>query len=196
MLILVFLLSQFIYCILLRSIGYSFFIELNNGCGIRVGTSIRMRGVHIGYIESVRLKSSCVLAVAKINSRKTLIPASSMIETAQTGLLNDSMIDIVPCNNLFLHDLQIYSPLSKYCDSSVLICNRMYVAANRGLNYDDLVRSATRISQRFDDPRFFNMFYVFLRSSIEAAELFKEFLAIVTSINSSFIIHAAADDFL
>lgn len=181
---LLFFLSQLIHYVLLRPLGYSFFIELTNACGIQVGTSIRMRGIPIGYIKSVRLKLNCVLAVAKINSCKTLIPVSSIIETAQTGLLNDSVIDIIPCDNLFLYDAQNHSPLSKYCNSSVLICNRMYIAVDRGLNYDDLVRSATRISQRFDDPRFFNIFYIFLRSSIEATELFAEFLTILTSVCS------------
>nr|QCI06872.1 hypothetical protein [Halydictyon mirabile] len=41
---------------------------------------------------------------------------------------------------------------------------------HRGLNYDDLIRSATRISQRFDDPRVFSLFYLFLQNNIDISD--------------------------
>ena len=91
-----------------------------------------------------------------------------MIETTQTGLLNDSVIDIIPLN-VFVDYLNI-SPVSFSCDSSKIVCNNSYVLGDRGLNYDDLVRSTTRISQRFDDPGFFYLFHLFLKSSIEVTE--------------------------
>lgn len=189
------LLSQVIFCMISRSSSYSFFIELSNSSGIQAGTSVRMRGMHIGSIKSVKLKLNCVLVIVSIDSDKILIPTFSIIETAQTGLLNDSVIDIIPYNNLSLQGSKLQSPLSKSCNSSVIICNKMYVVADRGLNYDDLVRSATRISQRFDDPRFFNIFYLFLRSSVEITELIAELLTSMTSNPSMSIFNTASDDF-
>jgi len=50
------------------------------------------------------------------------------------------------------------------------LCNNYYLQGNRGLNYDDLVRAATRISQRFDDPRFFSLFYIFLQNTIDISD--------------------------
>ena len=32
------------------------------------------------------------------------------------------------------------------------------------------MRATTRISQRFDDPRFFNLFYIFLHNGIELSD--------------------------
>lgn len=189
------LLSQVIFFMIFSTSSYSFFIELSNASGVQVGTSVRMRGMHIGSIKGIRLKLNCVLAIVSINSHKTLIPVFSIIETAQTGLLNDSVIDIVPYGNLSFQNSQPKSPLSKYCNSSMIICNRMYIVANKGLNYDDLVRSATRISQRFDDPRFFNIFYVFLRSSIEITELLAELFTGVNSDILGAIVNPAQDDF-
>lgn len=60
----------------------------------------------------------------------------------------------------------------------------MYVTGDRGLNYDDLVRSTTRISQRFDDPRFFNLFYVFLQNSIELTDVILELVMSALDVTS------------
>lgn len=61
----------------------------------------------------------------------------------------------------------------------------MYVTGDRGLNYDDLVRSTTRISQRFDDPRFFNLFYVFLQNGIEITDVIIELITEILGITST-----------
>lgn len=80
------------------------------------------------------------------------------------------MIDIIPLEKL---DNKIFTGInifSKDCLNSQFLCNNHYLQGNRGLNYDDLVRAATRISQRFDDPRFFNLFYLFLRNILEISD--------------------------
>lgn len=160
---------------------YSFFIEFNNANGIMIGTPIKMRGISIGFINKIQLKVNSVLVSATINSDKILIPKSSFIETSQTGLLNESVIDIIPIE--IIKSNICSGPLSVMCDSSSIICNNMYVSGERGLNYDDLVRATTRISQRFDDPRFFYMFCSFLEQSIQLIDSFSIFLQVV--INNS-----------
>lgn len=158
----------FIYFFKLKELKYSFFIEFNNANGIVIGTPIKMRGVQVGSIKNMQLKHNCVLVLAEIHSHKTTIDKDSLIETTQTGLLNDSIIDVIPLN--IFSDRSNTSPLSSSCDSSKIICNNAYVIGDRGLNYDDLVRSTTRISQRFDDPNLFYLFYRFLKSSLELTE--------------------------
>ena len=152
--------------------SYSFFIEFENVNGIREGTPIRLRGFEVGSVRSIKIESNSILTLAKINSNNVYIPRDSIIETNQTGLLNQTMIDIIPLNSFNLK-LNL-DPLSNECYLSNIICNGMYLEGDRGLNYDDLVRSTTRISQRFDDPRFFNLFYVFLQNSIELSDTILE----------------------
>lgn len=161
-------LLQFLYFLRLKNSKYSFFIEFNHANGITLGTPIRMRGINIGHIQNMRLKIDCILVIAKINSNKIIISKDSIIETTQTGLLNESVVDIIPVKRFdkYLN----YSPSSSFCDTSIIICNNAYVLGDRGLNYDDLVRSTTRISQRFDDPRFFYLSYLFLQNSIELTD--------------------------
>ena len=147
---------------------YIFFIEFNDANGVIVGTPVRMRGISIGAVNRIQLKFNGILVLATINSEHIIIPKNSIIETTQSGLLNESIIDIVPIK--FSPIDKERGPLSLLCDSSKIICNKTYLLGDRGLNYDDLVRSTTRISQRFDDPSFFNLFYVFLEHSIELTE--------------------------
>ena len=162
------------YLFKFKNLKYSFFIEFDNANGMMVGTPIKLRGIQVGTIQNLQLKSNCVLALAEIYSHKTMITKDSIFETTQTGLLNDTVIDIIPLKNLegYLNA----SPISFSCNSSKIICNNTYILGDRGLNYDDLVRSTTRISQRFDDPGFFYLFYMFLTSSVEVAEGVSTFL--------------------
>jgi len=87
------------------------------------------------------LKSDCVLVLAKVNSSKIVISKNSIIETTQTGLLNESIIDIIPFDNFNNINYLYPNPLSNLCDTSNIICNSMYIKGDRGLNYDDLIRS-------------------------------------------------------
>ena len=176
-------LFQFTVCLKYRNSDYSFFIEFNDAQGIKLGTPIRLRGVDIGSVQNIKLKFNCVLVAAKINSNSIVISKNSIIETNQTGLLNESVVDITPLDFLQLKkDDKSSNPVSSFCDSSSIICNDMYIVGDRGLNYDDLVRSTTRISQRFDDPRFFHFFYVFLQNSIELTDIILDWLTLVLEI--------------
>lgn len=171
-------------CLNNKNSHYSFFIEFNNANGINKGTPIRMRGVSIGSIQSLRIQPNCVLTLAKIDSSSTLIPRDSFIETNQTGLLNEAIIDIIPLASIEFPKKASVSPFSSSCQSSKIICNRMYLTGDRGLNYDDLVRSTTRISQRFDDPRLFNLFYIFLQNGIELTDAILELIIAILDIAS------------
>nr|QCI07003.1 hypothetical protein [Haraldiophyllum bonnemaisonii] len=105
-----------------------------------------------------------------IKSPSILIPKYSIIETTQTGLFNDVFIDIIPLEKVFLNKITNVNVFSKSCLQSKFLCHNYYLQGNRGLNYDDLVRAATRISQRFDDPRFFNLCYLFLNNGINISD--------------------------
>lgn len=150
--------------------GYSFFLEFNNAHGIKEGTSVRMRGIAVGSIKSMKMDLNSIVVLVYINSAKTFIPRNAIIETNQTGLLNDTVIDIIPLRTIPKEDILQVSVFSENCNESSMICHLDFLEGDRGLNYDDLVRAATRISQRFDDPNFFNVFYLFLQNSLEISD--------------------------
>ena len=150
--------------------GYIFFIEFSNAHGIQEGTRLRMRGIQIGHIKNVKMNLNSILVLAHVDSDKTLIPKNSIIEANQTGLLNDTIIDIIPLDKVHINDVKSVNIFANDCSTYSLICHLDYLEGDRGLNYDDLVRAATRISQRFDDPSFFNVFYLFLQNSLELSD--------------------------
>nr|QOS04661.1 hypothetical protein [Sarcopeltis skottsbergii] len=174
--------------------GYLLLIEFNNAHGLKEGTSLTMRGVNIGYIKNLKIDFNSILVLAKINSSSILIPKNSLIETNQTGLLNDAIINIIPLEYIKIKDTKSINVFSPRCITSPFLCNLNYIEGDRGLNYDDLVRAATRISQRFDDPTFFNIFYLFLQNSIDLSDNIvsmtfdlSDFITIFYSVLSRFI---------
>ncbi|CCP38218.1 conserved hypothetical plastid protein (plastid) [Chondrus crispus] len=150
--------------------SYLLLIEFNNAHGLKEGTSLTMRGVNIGYIKNLKIDLNSILVLVNIKSSHILIPKNSIIETNQTGLLNDAIINIIPLEHIKIKDTQSVNVFSSQCITSPFLCHLNYVEGDRGLNYDDLVRAATRLSQRFDDPAFFNVFYLFLQNSIDLSD--------------------------
>lgn len=157
------------------------FIEFSNAYGLKEGTSIVMRGVNIGYIQSLKINLNSVLVTASINSTHILIPKKSIIETNQTSLFNNTIIDITPLMTNDKYYPQRINVFDKKCYKSAFLCNYQYVIGHRGLNYDDLIRATTRIVQRFDDPRLFSLFYFFLYNSLE---IFDELPIIISNTGS------------
>lgn len=152
--------------------GYSLFIEFSNAYGLKQGTNVNMRGINIGYVKSIKINSNSVLVGIYIMSSNILIPKSTIIETSQTSLFNNTIIDIIPLQKYYINDQKIINVFHLDCSSSQFLCNNQYIIGERGLNYDDLIRATTRIAQRFDDPRFFNLFYLFLQNIFDISDDF------------------------
>nr|YP_009314070.1 Hypothetical protein ycf22 [Izziella formosana]SCW22324.1 Hypothetical protein ycf22 [Izziella formosana] len=158
--------------------GYSVFIEFNHAYGIKPGSPVRLRGLPVGSVVQISNELNSVVVLVKFHSVSLIIPRNSIIEASQTGLLNDSVVDIIPIGSVVSSNgiNNVLNPLASDCNHEHIFCHLSYVTGDRGLNYDDLIRATTRISQRFDDPRFFNLFYMFLHNSVEITDYFAEAL--------------------
>nr|YP_009399667.1 hypothetical protein [Digenea simplex]ARW69486.1 hypothetical protein [Digenea simplex] len=162
-----------------KKIGYELFVELNNAYGLKKGTNVNFRGVKVGYVSHISIQLNKVVILLRINSANMLIPKKSIIEVNQIGLFNDLVVDITP----LIHTettIEGLNALSPDCLMSTFICSDFYVKGYKGLNYDDLVRATTRISQRFDDPRFFHLFYLLLQNGIDISD---EFIIFINSLS-------------
>nr|QCI08725.1 hypothetical protein [Sphondylothamnion multifidum] len=150
--------------------GYAIFVEFSNGYGIKEGTSVTMRGINIGYIKSIQFNINSIIVLIHIQSKSILIPKYCLVETNQIGLFNNTVVDIVPIRRLKYFSFDDINVFSDSCWHSNYLCNNSYIKGYRGLNYDDLIRAATRISQRFDDPRFFHLLYLFCQNFIDISD--------------------------
>nr|YP_010198943.1 hypothetical protein LK147_pgp148 [Hydropuntia urvillei]UAD88392.1 hypothetical protein [Hydropuntia urvillei] len=140
-----------------------------------------MRGVNVGYVHRVHIRYNYVLIKVNISLSSILIPKNSLVETTQTGLLNNTVIDITPLHKTLYKNFRNFDVFSKTCIKSPFLCHYDYIRGERGLNYDDLVRAATRISQRLDDPLIFKLGNIFLQNIIHISH---EFIQSTNNINN------------
>nr|YP_010619816.1 hypothetical protein PNW48_pgp142 [Symphyocladia marchantioides]WAX03829.1 hypothetical protein [Symphyocladia marchantioides] len=150
--------------------GYVIFAEFNDAYGLKEGTSINLRGVKIGYVSRITIHSNKVIVLLHIKTQDSIIHKNSIFEATQVGLFNDIVITVTPLDYIKFYDLMSTFILSRDCKSLSAICPNSYVKGYKGINYDDLIRATTRISQRFDDPRFFNLFYLLLKNVINISD--------------------------
>nr|WDB00026.1 ORF193 [Cyanidium sp. THAL103] len=136
---------------------YKIYVEFNDINGINVGTSVKHKGLNIGQVVSINNEGNRILVTLLIYSTNNVLSKSSLIEINHLGLLSEATINIISReeipNSLSYDEL---NPIDKSCKSEYLICDKDYVKGYQGINYDDLVRATTRISQRLDDPELFN----------------------------------------
>nr|WDA98837.1 ORF193 [Sciadococcus taiwanensis] len=158
----------------LKLIGksYRIYIEFNNAAGVHPGTLVRYKGSSIGKVTSLFYKNNNILTAVEIRPTTIIVPKNSFVEANQSGLLSETIIDITPLNNFnyLSKNSTSINPLSKHCNNDIIICNESYIKGYKGLNYDDLVRATTRISQRFDDPNLFENFNLLLQNTIDLTD--------------------------
>nr|ARW60154.1 hypothetical protein [Laurencieae sp.] len=165
--------------------GYELFVEFNSAYGLKKGTNVNLRGVTVGYVYDISIQPNKVVVLIHINSLAILIPRNSLIEANQVGLFNDIVIDITSLDNFNYINYKSINPISSQCLKSSFMCSNFYVKGYKGLNYDDLIRATTRISQRFDDPRFFNLFYILLQNSVNISDEVISFISYMSCFFSS-----------
>lgn len=142
------------------------FIEFNDAHLIKVGTNVNLRGVKVGSVRRVNVNINKVVVLLYIKSSKLLIPRNSLFESHQIGLFNDVVINIIPLEYIQSKNLSVKTRVLNQSLSSDFVLPNSYIKGYKGINYDDLIRATTRISQRFDDPRFFGLMYLLLRNLI------------------------------
>ncbi len=165
--------------------SYSLFLEFDNAYGLKEGTPVMYKGVNIGLVNRISLSMNKVVILVTIKSANILIPSNVIFEANQIGLFNDIVIGINFVNKLYYSKSDLMHLSQSSYNSSNVIQPNSYIKGYKGLSYDDLIRSTTRISQRFDDPRFFSLFYLLLKNGLYISD---ELLVFVS--NFSFIYQA------
>ena len=122
-----------------------------NAAGMTVGTRVAYRGVRIGQIVSVTPEPEGVALEVEIRPANRLIPANSLIEATQAGLVGETTIDIIPLEPLSPEADKI-KPLDKNCDPQIIICNGSRLQGQGKLDVNTLIRSLVRIANILSEP--------------------------------------------
>lgn len=163
--------------------GYQLFVEFSDAYGLKEGVCVTYKGVKVGSVSRIKVYLDKVVILLHITSSKTLVPFNSTFEANQIGLFNDIVISITPNHNLFSKKGSLLKSSRKNYYSSKFLPPNSYIKGYKGISYDDLLRSTTRISQRFDDPRFFSLFYLLLENSTQISD---EALLLVYNLSVTF----------
>lgn len=132
---------------------YNLVVEFANANGLSVGTPVRYRGVDVGKIVSLNPGANGVEVTLEIDSTDLLIPKNATIKANQSGLLNQSSIDITPLQPLPQEALDL-SPIAKNCQGSAIVCNNERLQGQAGATLDDLLTSTVRLSEVYASPEF------------------------------------------
>ncbi|KAI5075009.1 hypothetical protein GOP47_0010970 [Adiantum capillus-veneris] len=131
-----------------RTQKYQAVIQFSKANGICVGTPVRIRGVDVGNVVSVKSSLDSIDVVIQILDAKIVIPRGSLVEVNQSGLLMDTLIDVTPPNQL---PQPTVGPLDPRCsEEGMIVCDRQRLKGEQGVNLDELVGLFTRLAKEVD----------------------------------------------
>ncbi|MBW4435146.1 MAG: MCE family protein [Pelatocladus maniniholoensis HA4357-MV3] len=134
--------------------SYKAFVEFANAGGMQKGAVVRFRGVKVGNISSIRPRPNNVEVEIEIANPNLIIPRDVKVEANQSGLINESIIDITPKSPL--PSGTIAKPLDKDCDPSLIVCNGSRLKGQIGISLDELIRSSTVFANLYTQPQIYD----------------------------------------
>lgn len=136
--------------------GYTTVVQFADVAGMRVGATVRYRGVDVGRISEIQPAPNGVDVTIEIDSRDLVIPREVLVEANQSGLVGETSVDIKPLTQLPASTIQAADPLADDCDRSVIICDGSRLEGEIGVSFDELLRATLKVSEVFSDPTFLN----------------------------------------
>ena len=127
-----------------RTRSYQAIFEFPLACGIQVGTPVRVRGVGVGSVLSVRPSLEQVDVLVEIDDVGIRIPRTSLVEANQSGLIAETLIDITPRVPV---PKSKAGPLDSGCEQEgAIVCDRGRLTGVTGVSLDALVAVCTRLA--------------------------------------------------
>jgi phospholipid/cholesterol/gamma-HCH transport system substrate-binding protein len=151
-----------------RANSYKFIVEFANAGGMQRGAPVRYRGVRVGNISRVIAGSNAVEVELEISPPDLIISRDVVIEANQSGLISESIIDIIPRKSIPTHQA-IAKPLDDNCDPTIIICDGSRLPGTIGISIDELIRTSTNLAATYNDPQFYQRLNQLLESSTAAA---------------------------
>ena len=99
----------------LKKNGYPIYAVINDASGLSHKSRVKLRGVKIGIIDSMKLEPNGVKLKLLIN-KKVKIPLGSMLSVAQDNVLGGKYLQIIPSNSKEYYTAN--SVIKKYLPSS------------------------------------------------------------------------------
>lgn len=155
--------------------SYSAEVEMPDALGIGIGSAVHYRGVKVGKVTSVKPTTNGVRVGFQIQSATLLIPRDSTIETSQSGFVGQVTLSINPDPNApKISQTKSLTPFKAGCDPSLIVCDGDRLMGQSGTNFDELIRSTTRIATLLGEGELIRNTNITLRSLSRAAASFSD----------------------
>jgi phospholipid/cholesterol/gamma-HCH transport system substrate-binding protein len=130
---------------------YALSVELSDALGLNAGSAVKYRGIKVGQIRSLTPSLNGVLAQVEIIPASLVIPRNSLVEVTQSGFIGQVELSIRPRDTLSTQASATLSPFKPKCDESVILCDGDRLNASVGANFDELIRSTTKLATVLGD---------------------------------------------
>lgn len=147
---------------------FKFTVQFPLADGLAEGAPVRYRGVQVGKVQKLSPKPNNVDVVVSIYDSTLVIPKKSTIQTFETGILGNTIVQIVPQENL---TTTIESdPLSPDCDQEQIICNNATIAGTPGPSFTALLQESSALLRKVNDEKIIENLNSTLKSTSQAAK--------------------------
>ncbi len=130
---------------------YALAVELSDALGLNAGSAVKYRGIKVGQVRSLTPSINGVLAQVEIMPASLVIPRNSLVEVTQSGFIGQVELSIRPKDALPTQASATLSPFKPKCDESVILCDGDRLNASVGANFDELIRSTTKLATVLGD---------------------------------------------
>jgi phospholipid/cholesterol/gamma-HCH transport system substrate-binding protein len=132
---------------------YSFKIRYDTVSGLAPGANVRLRGVNLGRVEQVLPGADAVEVNVVINSL-TPVPSQSNFVTSQTGLVGETVLEIMPFPKAVIGS-NAGTPKGSDCDQAQIVCHGSVVEGVSGVDYAEFLTTMDQLAQRINSDEFF-----------------------------------------
>ena len=164
--------------------SFSVLVEFATTGGVQPGSPVRYRGVTVGRISRISPNPNGVAIQIDIAPADLIIPRDSEVTVNQSGLLGETVLDIVPRKPL-PDGVMAAKPLDRDCNKEIILCEGSRINGTLGISTDELVRASIKFATVYSDPQFTGNINSLTKNSSDAAAqiviLSKEVTALVKS---------------
>ncbi len=150
--------------------SYNITVAFRDANRVIAGSPVRYRGVNVGEVVSINPNANGVDIEIQINRVDLSIPRENLlVEANQSGLIGETSIDIYPQVQLASDQANI-NPLSKNCNSQIVVCENDTIQGEVGASVDVLIRNTSEAAELISDPELFNNIKALTRSAKNATD--------------------------
>jgi phospholipid/cholesterol/gamma-HCH transport system substrate-binding protein len=133
---------------------YALEVELSDAIGLTPGSPVKYRGVKVGRVRSLTPSTNGVTAQVDIAPASLVIPRNSNISVTQSGFIGQVELSIQPHSKFdTTASYPELSPFKPKCEKSLILCDGDRLNGITGANFDELIRSTTKLTALLGDSK-------------------------------------------